>query len=326
MKLSVAMCTYNGARFIEEQLQSILDQELPVNEIVVCDDGSKDETLTIVQKIAKDYPNVEWNIQQNSPNLGVTKNFEKAISLCTGDIVFLSDQDDIWRKDKTRVVNKYFETHPDKSVVFTNADIVDSFGSLLTEYSLFDAYGLSQNSELWENGLDFEILSVANRATGATMAFLNKFRSSFLPFFQKKGYLHDYQIVLTASACECIGVIQERLISYRQHGNNCVGLTMDNWVYSGIMPSNYNDYLAEPLFPNHPLNVNTERMCFSMKRGKICSTFVGKLLSPIFLIRYKKYYHKYWLILFWADFLYGVNSSARKKIAKKIKFFVNSSR
>jgi glycosyltransferase involved in cell wall biosynthesis len=95
MKLSVAMCTYNGAQYIEKQLLSILNQELPINEIVICDDGSNDDTLEKVENIAANYQDVAWKILQNAPQLGVTKNFEKAITLCTGDIIFLSDQDDI---------------------------------------------------------------------------------------------------------------------------------------------------------------------------------------------------------------------------------------
>ena len=111
MNISIAICTYNGVRFVEEQILSILKQDLPVSEIVVCDDGSKDDTMTIVKNISYQYPEIKWNIQQNSSNIGVVKNFEKAIRLCTGDIIFLSDQDDIWYHNKTKVMVDYFVSH-----------------------------------------------------------------------------------------------------------------------------------------------------------------------------------------------------------------------
>jgi len=102
MTTSVALCTYNGAKYIEEQLRSIIDQTHRVNEIVVCDDGSIDETLEIVEKIKQQTSDIDFKISVNKPNLGVCANFDKAIHECSGDIIFLSDQDDIWMKNKLR--------------------------------------------------------------------------------------------------------------------------------------------------------------------------------------------------------------------------------
>src|SRR6476659_477323 len=99
MKISVALCTYNGERFLNEQLESILAQTFPVTEIIVCDDGSTDDTSTMLQQFERRYFNL-FKIYVNAENLGVIKNFEKAISLCAGDIIFLADQDDIWEINK----------------------------------------------------------------------------------------------------------------------------------------------------------------------------------------------------------------------------------
>lgn len=101
MKLSVAMCTYNGDKFIASQLSSILDQTIPIDDIVICDDGSNDKTLEIISRIQQENPN-KINLFRNPVNLGSTKNFEKAIDLCSGDYIFLADQDDIWKKDKVQ--------------------------------------------------------------------------------------------------------------------------------------------------------------------------------------------------------------------------------
>ena len=109
MKLSVAMCTYNGAEFIEEQLISILNQTVKIDEIIICDDCSTDDTLEILQKIIEQNNSV-ITIFRNEVNLRSNKNFEKALSLCTGDYIFFSDQDDIWKKNKVqKFIDKFNE-------------------------------------------------------------------------------------------------------------------------------------------------------------------------------------------------------------------------
>src|SRR6476620_1984679 len=127
MKISVAMCTYNGGRFISEQLQSIIDQELPVDEIVICDDGSKDDTFAVIEKFQTTFPGL-IKLHINEVNLRVNKNFEKAISLCKGDFIFLSDQDDVWRKDKTKKILEVFEANPQLEGVFSNGDLITETG------------------------------------------------------------------------------------------------------------------------------------------------------------------------------------------------------
>ena len=87
MKISVALCTYNGEQFLKEQLDSILKQTQKVDEIVICDDGSTDATINILENYSANYPNI-FHIYRNKVNLRSVKNFEKAITLCTGDLIF----------------------------------------------------------------------------------------------------------------------------------------------------------------------------------------------------------------------------------------------
>src|SRR5687768_2514416 len=102
MVISVALCTYNGAKFIAEQLESICKQTTPPNEIVICDDGSTDDTIACIDRVKKNHPAIDWKIKRNTANLGYVKNFEQAVLLTTGDIVFLSDQDDVWLPEKVQ--------------------------------------------------------------------------------------------------------------------------------------------------------------------------------------------------------------------------------
>src|SRR4051812_17962871 len=96
--VSVAMATYNGARYVAEQLDSILQQTYSLIEIVVVDDGSKDETVEIIKEYQAQHPCIR--LYQNEINIGVNKTFEKAISYCSGEYIALSDQDDIWMPEK----------------------------------------------------------------------------------------------------------------------------------------------------------------------------------------------------------------------------------
>src|SRR6266567_6944512 len=102
-RISVAMCTYNGARFLREQLESIAAQSRLPDELVVCDDGSTDETVETIKAFVGRAP-FAVRLEINSKNLGSTKNFEKAIGLCEGEIIALADQDDVWKPQKLAVL------------------------------------------------------------------------------------------------------------------------------------------------------------------------------------------------------------------------------
>ena len=108
MRLSVAMCTYFGKDYIRDQLLSIHRQTVPVDEIVICDDCSEDDTVEIIRKLTKQY-DLPVRLFINEWNYGYKKNFEQAICRCTGDIIFLSDQDDTWIPTKVETIVNYFD-------------------------------------------------------------------------------------------------------------------------------------------------------------------------------------------------------------------------
>lgn len=108
--ISIAMTTYNGKGYIELQLDSILSQTVMPNEIVIVDDCSTDETFEILKNYKYKYSNIKWIIEKNEKNLGWKNNFAKAICMTHGDIIFLSDQDDYWCKDKIEMMVKTFKS------------------------------------------------------------------------------------------------------------------------------------------------------------------------------------------------------------------------
>lgn len=216
MKLSVALCTYNGAKYIEEQILSILNQTMPVDEIVVCDDGSTDETLQIINRI-KEKSLVEIRVFCNETTLGVCANFQEAVDLCRGDVIFLSDQDDVWHPHKVKTIVEWFEQHSDKSVVFTNAELINGEGKLATEDMLFDRVGFSKKyRDYFDAGCELAVFYYCNHATGATMAIKGK---KVFSRYCSNEILHDEVIALTAVQEGALGYIDEPLIQYRLHGS-----------------------------------------------------------------------------------------------------------
>ncbi len=322
-KLSVALCTYNGMAYIEQQLDSILNQELPVDEVVVSDDGSSDDTMNIVRRIASEYQQIHWIFLQNASQLGVIRNFEQAICQCTGDIVFLSDQDDVWRRDKTQVIVSYFNSHPEKDVVFSDAELVDDKGNKLSDRSLLDAWQLLPNIDFWESGFCLESMMFCNRATGATMAFRRCCSESFLPFDNDLLYLHDYQIAMYACIKGSLGLVKASLIQYRQHGKNVMGVPKDNWVYTekdseiSLLKEGIEPVPVRPVCKKY----HSSRLEFYRKRVDNYCTIKGKIKLFSLLPQYIRFYKAYWNLFFVSDFLYGINDRLRKAY---IKHFIHS--
>ena len=109
MKNSVIMATYNGEKYITEQLDSIRNQTLPPDEVIICDDCSSDNTRTIINEYISKYKLTGWQLYSNEKNIGFFDNFFKALRLSTGDVIYLSDQDDVWDKYKLRTFTIQFE-------------------------------------------------------------------------------------------------------------------------------------------------------------------------------------------------------------------------
>ncbi|WP_099092450.1 glycosyltransferase family 2 protein [Flavobacterium crassostreae] len=224
MKISVILCTYNGAKYLSKQLDSILNQQshLP-DEIIVCDDISTDNTLQILTEYTNLYPTI-FRIHENEVNLGSTKNFEKALSLATGDFIFLADQDDIWKKDKTAKIIQYFQDNPKMQGVFTDADFIDQEGSPIGSKTLWECVHFFEKEYTKPIDLLNIIALNGNIATGATMCITKEAKATVLPFVKKTKNLHDEVIAKKLSFNTNLGYLAENLISYRLHQSQQVGV------------------------------------------------------------------------------------------------------
>ena len=135
MTTSVALCTFNGEKFLKEQLDSILNQTVTIDEIIVCDDGSTDATISILNSYKEKFPEI-FNIYINEENLRSVKNFEKAMLLCKNEIIFLSDQDDIWEKNKVEKCLDFFKKEEEIDVFCSNAFIINEKGEKLQKHTI----------------------------------------------------------------------------------------------------------------------------------------------------------------------------------------------
>ena len=203
--ISVCMATYNGEKYLKEQLDSILKQIKSSDELIISDDGSTDSTCTIIREYQKEYKNINLI---DGPKMGVQKNFENALKKSKGDIIFLSDQDDIWMNNKVDVVLDAFQ-NPNVVLTLHDAQIVDQNEQVI-EDSFFEHRGSQSGlfKNLWKNSY-----------LGCCMAFHRRLLSKILPFPQVP-LMHDIWIGLMALKYGRIGIIQEPLLLYRRHGGN----------------------------------------------------------------------------------------------------------
>jgi glycosyltransferase involved in cell wall biosynthesis len=200
------MASYNGAAYIEIQLKSILEQLGTNDEVIVVDDCSSDQTL----KIVGEFQDKRIRVVKNKLNLGVIQSFEKAIELAVGDIIFLSDQDDIWYPEKVERVLDIFEQHPDVTLVLSDAKIIDGQGNVTAE-SFFSTRGAFTQRVLPN--------LLKNKFLGCTMAFRRLMADKFLPF-PKAVPMHDMWIGIVNEIYGKSMFISESLTGYRRHNGN----------------------------------------------------------------------------------------------------------
>ncbi|HQV89572.1 MAG TPA: glycosyltransferase family 2 protein [Nitrosomonas sp.] len=220
-QLSVAMCTYNGSRYVGIQIDSILRQTTPIDELIVSDDGSTDGTIDIIREKFSGIETPRLILLQGE-RLGITRNFERALSACNGELLFLCDQDDVWLPKKVETLVHFMDEHPDVLLAFSDARLVDAEAHDLGS-SQFEMVRLSKRLIQSLNGSSpLTALLRRNVVTGATVAL----RRDLLVFAQPfvNGWLHDEWLAICAAAKGRLGVIEEPLVQYRQHSNNQCGM------------------------------------------------------------------------------------------------------
>jgi len=235
------MATYNGERYLKQQLKSILDQLSSRDEIIISDDGSTDNTLAVIKTFKDKRIRLLHSDAKN-----VIRNFENALLNTKGDIIILSDQDDIWKADKVQNLVVALE---ECTCVFSNAIVFEK----TPHESVHLLYSKGIHTGFWNN-------LVKNKYIGATMAFKASLLDLALPF-PKKVPMHDMWIGLLAEISGKTKFIDEPLIYYRRHGENVstTGKKSTNSIFKMLMIRlTIMRLLVQRLFLNFVNNLKTK--------------------------------------------------------------------
>ncbi|WP_276359262.1 glycosyltransferase family 2 protein [Daejeonella sp. H1SJ63] len=200
--VSIALCTYNGERFLREQLNSIINQTYPAIELIAVDDCSTDSTVAILEEYAEKHPFI--HVFKNEANLGYIRNFEKAMRLCNGNLIALSDQDDIWDLCK---IEKLTNAIGNNLMIYHDSEFVDQNGHTLNK-RMSDIMNLYRGDEP-------EAFIFFNCISGHSVLMKKELRDEILPF--PNAYFHDWWIAYVATNLGSIDYLDEVLVKYRQH-------------------------------------------------------------------------------------------------------------
>jgi glycosyltransferase involved in cell wall biosynthesis len=203
--ISIALCTFNGQDFIEEQLESVLSQSIQDWEMVIVDDCSLDETLTILNHYAE--RDARFKVHCNDKNLGYNKNFEKALRLCEGEFVAICDQDDIWDKDKLQI---QLEAIKQNQLVYHDSAFIDRSGKPM-------GVRISDKFEFYR-GDHPEVFLYFNCVSGHSIFMKRSLLRHALPF--PTDFHYDQWLAYIATSHGSIDFVDKTLVHYRQHENN----------------------------------------------------------------------------------------------------------
>ncbi|MGE5495700.1 MAG: glycosyltransferase [Burkholderiales bacterium] len=226
--ISVVITTYNGEKYIEEQLRSVLDQTQKPDEVIIFDDCSTDRTVDIVKGFINKNASC-WSLSINQNNIGFIKNFHQAIGAAKGEYVFLCDQDDVWHRDKIEKMMLVFNSHKDVIALNTGFRPIGMDGSPLETSSLGVSYNKLLNSTVKEGSIkkiDIGHIIRKNISPGCTAAYK---RDCILFYLENASmrWPHDWELNIFAAMMDGLYFYGEKLVDYRIHTGNAIGFNIE---------------------------------------------------------------------------------------------------
>ncbi|TWI99955.1 glycosyltransferase involved in cell wall biosynthesis [Mucilaginibacter frigoritolerans] len=203
--VSIALCTYNGAKYLADQLDTLVNQTYKTFEIVVVDDCSTDSTVQILNDYASRYPQI--TVYKNESNLGFTSNFEKAVKLCNGEFIALCDQDDLWDLQK---IELQVDAIKNNVFVYHDSEFIYEDGSAMNKK-------VSDIMNLYRGG-EPEVFLFFNCVSGHSILMKKELLTDALPL--KQSYFHDWWLAYVATNVGTIDFIPQCLVKYRQHDSS----------------------------------------------------------------------------------------------------------
>ena len=203
--VSIALCTYNGVKFLPLQLDSILQQTYKNLELIIVDDNSSDDTAKLLKSVADKDTRIKLFF--NETNMGFNANFEKAIGLCSGEFIAIADQDDIWELNKIDLLKKHIGEH---WLIFSNSQFIDESGQPIEGQILSDNFSMV--------GRDYRSLLLSNFVTGHTVLFSRAFLNYLFPI-PRTGY-YDWWMGFVALYHHQLTCLNQKLTLHRIHGDS----------------------------------------------------------------------------------------------------------
>lgn len=213
--ISIVMAVYQGEKYLEAQIRSILEQTYPNIEVVIVDDGSTDSSPRIVEGFSRKDSRVKTH--RNPKNLGLIKNFITSLRFAQGELICYSDQDDVWRKDKIGILSSLISKNARNMLAYSDMEICDA--DLKTTFpSFWKASGVRPR-----RGALQELALLRNLMPGCSMMFRAKVKECLLRVPPECSFMHDHLAFVLAASLGEIDYSREKLVKYRQHTGNNIG-------------------------------------------------------------------------------------------------------
>ncbi len=272
-KTSVIVCTYNGQSYLREQLESLIKQDALPDEIIIIDDASTDDSWKIICEFKKANTDVCIRTFINHENIGFVDNFSKAALLATHELIFFCDQDDVWSEIKISSITQLFMNDPLLTCVHTNAEVVNERLESSNQ-DLFKALKITKHEMgAMQAGNYFEVLVRRNVVTGATMVIRKDLLIKSLPI--PPGWIHDEWISIFNSTVGKVALHNSKLIKYRIHDKNTLGLGSGNSILKNLLVRDS----AESFYADRISKLTQLRgiEIFSTEQGQYLDSYIAHL-------------------------------------------------
>ena len=295
IKLSVVIASYNGSEFLVEQLDSIRNQTMPPDELIICDDCSNDATVNVAEHYIKENNLTDkWRVSINEQNMGYADNFDNAAKQARGELIFFSDQDDIWNPDKIEIMTKIMDEHPECKVLCS-----DYFPWYIGEN--VPQAPKSVIDRMPDNGV-LEVVKLKKKsvyigALGCCMCVRREFYSD-ISLYRFNGWAQDDRMWKMAQCVHGCLILHKNLIKHRIHGNNTATYGKYHTVERRVKL--FSDILkAEKQMKKYLSDNNAERKDIKlinkhikMMEMRIALIDKKKILKSVLLLRYLPYYER----------------------------------
>lgn len=296
--ISVALATYNGEKYIEKQLISILNQDLPVDEVIICDDRSTDSTVDICNRFIKDNNLKNWQVFINEKNVGFCLNFYGAIKKCKGDYIFICDQDDEWLHSKTSETVNCLKNNTDITVLSSRYDVIDE-NSVIIENS-----GVTYLSDKNDGTIEYltpESFIGCSYLRGFSLCIKKEVTEYLKDIDLKDLMAHDWLLAMIGCAKGKTAIFNKKLTHYRYHKDNVSLSAMNkenrqrnlNKRILGLKQSVKGHTYVMSLFDNEKLKKQINSF-IKFENKRIDFLTHKKLSTYISLFCYLKEYNRYY--------------------------------